>query len=325
MIRRLLTVFGSLRLPILLFALPYALLWMPTSESGGWVMVIAHAALVLFGFAGVDASLLKRGREPRLTLKRNSDYFDLRIIEIARAFLAIIALIAGFVLLFIQWKLGAIALIALVLMELGADGFSPRWRRTRFAWAEWILPLAMLIAPAMAIAASAKSRLARLLAEHQSALEAANSPQTEAAVNPRMIEDAHARVDHLEAQIQAIHLMPRWVMAATILGAIALGAFVLLCLRRDEMIDRGDQLRTTPTALGRAFSGVVLALMLAALLIISALGVPEHWLTWHYMPIAAIGAMLTIWASAPHRDDLAAGAWYLTHLALILTLTITMV
>lgn len=325
MIRRLLIVFGSLRLPILLFAVPYALLWTRTSESGGWMMVLAHATLTLFGFMGVDASLLKRGREPRLTLKRNSEYFDLRVIEVGRAFLGLIALIAGFALLFIQWKLGAIALVALVLMELGTDGYSERWRRTRFAWAEWILPLALLIAPALAIAASAKSRLARLNTEYQAAVETAGSPQTEAAVNPRMIEDAHARVESLAVQIDAIRLMPHWVMAATILGAIALAAFVLLCLRRDEMIDRGDQLRTTPAAFGRGFSGFVLALMFIALLILASLGVHELWFTWHYAAIAGIGVMLTIWAAAANHDDLGVGVWYLAHLALVMTLTLTMV
>ncbi|MEZ6211126.1 MAG: hypothetical protein R3B46_07775 [Phycisphaerales bacterium] len=274
MLRRILTVFASLRIPMLLFAVPYALLWTRTSESGGWIMVIAHAALVLFAFAGVDASLIKRGREPRLTLRRASELFDLRVIEVAHAVLGITALIAGFVLLFIQWKLGAVVLVALVLMELGADGFSSRWRHNRFAWSEYILPLVMLIAPAMLIAGSAKSRLARLHLQYDAALEKAESAKT--AISADLITDAHERVRHLADQIDATHLMPQPVVAATFLGALALAAFTLLALRRDEMLDRGENLRTTPTRAGRAFSSCILILMLAATCALAIYGVDAH-------------------------------------------------
>lgn len=323
---RVLTVFGSLRVPVLLFALPYSMLWMGVSDSGGWLMVLAHAALVLFGFAGVDASMLRRGMEPRLVLKRGSDWFDLRVIEVSRAVLGIAALILGFALLFVQWKIGLVALVALVAMEVCADGINDRWRRRRFAWAEWTLPLAMVVAPAMLIGASAKSRAARLdvmLEEAQRKVR-----EFETAVTPEVRDAAEARVAELAMALKQTVLMSHGVVAATVLGALAMGAYVLLCLRRDEMLDRGERLVTTPTRFGRPFAGVLLVVMLGAAIGIAAAGVSAGWWTeagWWCAAIAAWGAVMTVWAAASNRDDTAAGVWYLAHLAMVIALTLTVI
>ncbi len=319
---RVLTLFGSLRLPMLLFALPYAMLWMRASESGGWLMVMTHAALVLFGFAGVDASVLRRGGEPRLALRRNIDWFDLRTIEIARAILGIVALALGFALLFVQWKIGATALLALVLMEIWSDGSAERVRRSRFAWAEWILPLVVLIGPATLVQISAESRKDRLEIMLDNAIRD-DAELRVSAVNSEEATRAADRVAELTHRLAETQLLSHGVFWATIIGALALSVYVLLCLRRDEPLDRGEGLRTTATRLGRASTSFDVIVMLGALVLLAAYGAHHAW--WGPWPavIAAWGAVLTAWASASRRDDTAVGAWFIAHLALAVSFSLT--
>ena len=102
------------------------------------------------------------------------------------------------------------------------------------------------------------------------------------------------------------------------------------------MLDRGEDLRTTPTVAGRAFSSFILVIILIAATALCAYGVDAHhhfgsligiqggmW-SWRIAAIISAGALLTAWASASKRDDTAGGLWYLTHLAFIVTLTIAM-
>ena len=65
---RLLRTVEALRLYVILLTTPYAILWADATHSGGWVMVVVHALLVLCYALSLDLAAQRAGMDPRLSL-----------------------------------------------------------------------------------------------------------------------------------------------------------------------------------------------------------------------------------------------------------------
>jgi len=97
--------------------------------------------------------------------------------------------------------------------------------------------------------------------------------------------------------------------AATGVGALVLAAYVLLCQVRDQRLDTGQGQRTLATIIGRGGATLVLFLVLAALLIVSARGAGMGMWEWWPAAIAGIASLVAIWSVASEAIDGAPSMW----------------
>ncbi|MCA9310324.1 MAG: hypothetical protein KDA21_03910, partial [Phycisphaerales bacterium] len=129
---RTLSLLTSLRLPLLLFSLPYTLLWHEATGAGGWLMVVAHAALLIFYATHFDSILLREGDEPRLSLIRDRFLHAPGPIATMRLVSAVAALASSLALLAVNWRLGALGLLALALILALTRGLRKPGARRKF-------------------------------------------------------------------------------------------------------------------------------------------------------------------------------------------------
>lgn len=268
----------STRLYVLLLSTPYALIWMREPASGGFLIVLAHGLLVLLYFLSLDQARLTHGREPLLGLTRDRERLIPEVVARAHAMTALLVVIVGLVLLFARVWAGVTTLAAagaILLLVSGAPERSLRWR---LRMAELVWPAAALLGPALLIRAFAQRD-----AERAAAVEG-----VEGAMAGGMSEGA---------------------FAASALGAVMAGAWILCCLIRDEPLDRGEGIRTTPTFFGRAGSIGLFVVWLSGGLLIAALGAGNGWWNWVAPVLLGWAALLSLWALASRREGGAGMVW----------------
>ena len=287
--RPILSLLESTRLYLLVYTLPYALLWLRSGPGetfvadgsgethvvglggAGVLLVIAHAALVLLHATTLDARTLWAGGRPRLALARDADEWIPPVVEFTRIAAAGALVVVTIPLLFLAtWPALLVVLFAAGILLL-TGGVAEEGRPARMLFAEILWPLAMLILP---------------LAVFSGLADAREAPLTPGAVS------------------------------ATTLGVLALCAYVLLCLIRDLPADAGEGRPTLATALGRAGATVVLFAVLAAFVVIGAHGAGAGRWPWAVGALAGVAAMVALWAVADDAEEIAPTLWTIANLAL---------
>ncbi len=303
---------NSLRLPLLLFSIPYTYLWLEQAPGIGWAVAMAHAALLLFYATHFDLAVLRTGDEPRLSLTREREAHSPGIIEPARLFIGLIAGVCSIVLLFFDWRLGVIGVGALGLILLLTRGLRSANARRKFIFAELIWPLVVLIAPMWFVsstswhAAPAEPDVVATNPVHAVIMPVADEPVAEdepVADAPEDAEPTEQPDDEAErAVVPVSEPLSDSVIGATWIGATLLSAYIALCLLRDEIPDRSLGLRTIATSAGRAGALAWILLMMTAGILIAAWGGQTHW-HWLLTPTLAITAMAVLLLLAQRMDD----------------------
>ncbi len=294
---------GSIRWGALLFSVPYTLLWSAAliadgRDASAILLVIAHGAALLCGFAWSDKVDVSRGVAPRLSALPRPTLIDSDPPAFAVAILAFLSIVPALVLLLIDWRVGAAVFVVLIGLALLAT--SPR--RRKMTLAEVLLPLVTLVAPALIIGAGPRWR--------------AMAP----AIEPDMPESAPQPET---TTVVLADLFPDSVTAATWLGAIIFGLIILLCAQRDRARDVAAGLRTTATKVGATGAGFLAALWLAATVTLAAMGAGWGW--WHWS-VGALVALIGAWsAGAMSRTDWRAAAlrWTIGHAPIAVALALS--
>lgn len=273
----------SVRLVLLPLTLPLAVLWSGLPRSGGGLMVLAHALLILFYAAQLDAAALAARRDPPLALFRGRERLDLSVVRGVRTLLAGAIVLALAALVFVQWRLGVFATGAFLVIALVAGrAFRPGdHRRATVFWPEITWPLFMLIIPALVIGAQSSG----------------GDMPADAAAPP---------VPGTEGPAWS---MPRPVLGATVLGGIHLAAYAVLCQIRDRATTGADT--------------VVLFVLLFASIALGVWGVEAAWWGWPAPVIASCGAILAVFALARGDEGYAVGGWTLSSAAAAIALALT--
>lgn len=270
---------ATLRLDLLFFSLPYAALWSELPRSGGTLMVLMHALLMLLYGCSLALGALAARREPTVALLPGRELLDDDLAHHALMFLGVMSAVVVLGLLIAQWRLGLVALASGGLI-LWLGGTANRATPPRSLKPEVLWPLAMLILPALLIGAQSASGL----------------PPSAGGEAP-----------------SARWSMPRPVWGATLLGAIMLMNFVLLTQLRDEHSDRAVGRGSLAVNPGRGMAAVC---ALAASFIGIALacwGASDQWWSWITPALVAYGTVLSAAAQAVGRDERAIQIWTLTH------------
>ena len=269
---------ASLRLSMLAFCVPYAWLWAGAADSGGTLMVVAHALLVLCYFVNFTDATIDAGQDPRLSLLRDRVMYSRRATEIGRHAIAGLTVIVGVLLLISQFWVGVAVLVVLGLILVTRGGLT----RRKLELAEIVTPAAMLVAPMVLI-----HRFSR------GAAKAAEEKAVEGA-------DAVIRLsDH--------------AMAATWLGAIMLAVFVLMTLLRDEPSDRGLGLRTTVTLLGRTPATVFLFVWLSLAMVLAVWGSTHAMWDWKVGVVTSVASAMAAWTVAARVEGYGVALWWVAH------------
>lgn len=214
----------ALRVSMLWLTVPLTVMWAGVSGSGGVLMVIAHALLVLLYFTTFDSRVMSMGLEPRLALTRGRSVQSVGVSRVVSAGVGVgVALVS--LLLFFQsaWiaTLSAASGVLIVSLVGNSRRSSLAWR---MRWAEFLWAAVAVLGPLVLIRAYALS-----LAEGE-----------------------------LETELEAgqIVVMSAGVLWMSILGAVGVGVYVLLCVIRDAAIDSGDGIATSATGLGPTWARV---------------------------------------------------------------------
>lgn len=264
----------SLRLYLLLIVTPIAFLWAALPNSGGPLMVLTHALLVLFAGVMLDAAAFGARREPALMLFRGRERLDESVVLGGRTLITGALVLALLALTVIQWKLGLFA-AGVFLALLIAAGMTPRRRAGSAAWPELLWPLNMLIVPAIII-----------IAQHAPP-EVAGQPGTLA--------------DLFDEQ--------RALLASTALAAIMLSGYTLLCLDRDRAASR-DPSRSSAVMFAVVLAAAIAVSCWGAFG--SSRDVFAPMWGWPVPMLIAWGGVLTVFNLARNADGYATGAWFAT-------------
>ncbi|MBL0926751.1 MAG: hypothetical protein IBJ11_03745 [Phycisphaerales bacterium] len=308
------------RLWLLLLTAPYTALWVRWGEaaSGSWLMAAAHALLIVLAAAAFDLSTISRGEDPRLALRRDRRLWRREGLVATRTVLALPLMLCLAALSIFHPTHGLVAVVAAGVL-LGASALAgsrqPRpdeelgglrlavsragaWlRRVRFAGAELLLPMALLLVPAVVIR-----------------LWSAGRPAGVAEAVGKVVSE----MEQATSLAQAAGVLP-----ATLLGSIVLGVFVLLCLVRDETADRAAGLKTVAVALGRAAATAYVFVFLLGAVLLSAWGVGvTHW-HWAVAATVAAASSAVVYLLAARMDGYAVGAWLAGGAAVALMLLAT--
>ena len=284
---------STLRLWMLFYSLPYALLWVSSSGSGevigsgGLLTVAIHSLLMLLLFAGADLRQIGQGMAPRLRVTRSFDLPDEDNLGAARAHLACTTLALIVIQLIVEPRMAVFAFLALLAVLIGTSigGESSRVWRQRFA--EGIWPVGLLMIPMMLIASpgGAQLEVARELGDEDAILRAMGGVMSNGAV------------------------------ASTCLGALMLSSFVVMCFVRDRVQDVSDGARTIATALGRDGAVGALFVLLMASIVLANWAAGHGLWSWHVPAVLAIGSMICV-RPLSMRDDAGATSFlFMTHVA----------
>ncbi|MEM8834884.1 MAG: hypothetical protein AAGD00_03585 [Planctomycetota bacterium] len=279
----------SIRLPMLAFSLPYVALWARHAGTGGWALLIAHAALLIFYLTSFDLSLLDEGRDPRFGVLRGRRHWSRTLASRARTIALAILALGVAMLLLVEVRVGLLALVSSVLAGLMSQGFgegdgkSSAWySRDRFWLSELLWPVALLIGPALLLGV------------------------------PRW-SDATGGID-------AAGRLPltKAVMGFTILGGLMLGSYIMLCLVRDQRRDEADGLRTSATQWGRGGAIAMCVWWMLSSIWLASVGVNLGWWGWTTPMLVSYAALGAIIAVLSRLDGVAVALWWLGHSAIAL-------
>lgn len=261
------------RLPLLLLVTPMAIVWARSPGSGGALMVIAHALLVLLYALSLDAAFMREGLDPRLGLTRDRFRIDPLRSRGARTLVAVALVPVAIGLLVIAPRIGVLTVAAAVIIALSTANARGPGASRRFFLAEVVWAVVALIGPALFIG----------LAGWNAGRNATEPP---------------------------VGVMPEADVAGTLVAALMLGGYILLCLIRDERIDRIDGQRTTATVITRPGAAGLLAVWALGAVALAAWGAAAGSWDWPVAAVCAWAALLTFWALGAERDSLAVGLWW---------------
>ncbi|MBL0921088.1 MAG: hypothetical protein IBJ10_03050 [Phycisphaerales bacterium] len=261
---------GSIRWGALLFSVPYTLLWARALVNDGRdasaiLLVVAHGAALLWGLAWSDKVDVSRSISPRAGALQRWTLLGADPIAPAVAILGFFAITPALALLAVDWRAGA----AVGAMLVGLALFATSRRSRKFSMAEALLPLIILVAPALVLG---------------------EGPRWSAP----------------EGESPASELFGAAVYGATFLGAVALGLIVLFAALRDRVRDLADGLATTATRAGERGASFVAALWLSAVVALASMGCGWGWWSWAVPAAAGLGAAWC--AGAMARADWRAAA-----------------
>lgn len=287
---RILRLLATLRVSALFFSVPYTILWADAERSGGALLVVGHAVLLLLFLSVFTARTLRAGQEPRMAVVRDPGMFSVDAAERASFVLTAVAVIVGPALLIGHAWLSVTVLLSVVLIHALTRGVRPGMRGMEFAELTW--PAAVLIGPLTLVHLLERRAIARA-------------------------------VEGIEGAV-AGPALGAGVGAATLLGALAMAVFVVLCILRDEQSDRGIGARTTATILGRAGATAFLFLWMSLVLVLAAWGGVNGLWSWTVPAILGVAAAACSWLTASRVEGYAVGLWAAAHalVAMILVATV---
>jgi 1,4-dihydroxy-2-naphthoate octaprenyltransferase len=287
MMRRAAVWLESCRLWLLPLSLPQAMMWSEVTGSGGVWMVIVHSALVLLYFLSLDQVFLVENLDPPFGLRRDRYRHDARTAEVARSALMILIGIVSFIALFVEIWLGVVAAVVAILIVLRVRSANGPDARRRFMLAELVVPAGIILLPALFIGSWEWGT------------------QLESTRGQRLATTAAEGGDGV---------MGADIVGSAIALALMIGAFVLLCMLRDEAVDRASQLRTTVIWLGREASTLYALILIGVALALIVFGVGADWwgsTGWLVGAISAVAALAVVWSLADRSEGRAAGVWIL--------------
>lgn len=300
--RRTIRLVRAIRPGALFFSVPYTLLWarsLPDMRAlTGWLIVALHAAGLLLTLALLSVSSARRAGPPALGVDRDplgADADSLRLIA------GVLALACAGLLIALTPAAFRVSLAGAVLLALAL------WQPLRAPRRRWLgfeagAPFVALVAPAL------------LLGQRGWTAASARAPvgATPPTTGLEGVPLAHAGAP-----------MPASALGATLLGAVAMGLFILLCFSRDSAADRRAGVETTATRLGPGLTRAMLSLWLVGAVTLACIGSAGGWWGWGVPLLSALGAMAV--SAALARDDLEAGArrWWWAHAAIALALCVT--
>jgi hypothetical protein len=100
------------------------------------------------------------------------------------------------------------------------------------------------------------------------------------------------------------------VAMLTLAGGLMLAGYVLLCLIRDEQLDRGERRVTTATTLGGEGALLVWVLYVAAAMAMLIGGASAGWWGWGAPAVLPLAGMLVVWMVTLGAVGLATGLWF---------------
>lgn len=291
---------ASIRWGALLFSVPYSALWAMAliddgRDASAILLVVVHAAGLLWGLAWSDKVDVARGLLPRAGALQPSSLLGADPGGAAMSILGFMALAPALVLVVIDWRAGA----AMLAMLVGLGLYATARRRRKLALAEILLPLIVLIAPALILGEGPRWTLPALPDD------AAQPPPPEGAVMGELFGAP--------------------ILAATSLGAVILGLIILLAMLRDRLRDRADGLRTTVSRMGENGGAVLAAMWLVVPVLLASMGAGWGW--WSWIVPALVGVVGAWSAGAMAHADWRAAAlrWAVGHAPIAAALVLTTV
>ena len=260
---------------MLWLTVPMAVMWSGVSGSGGVLMVIAHSLLVVLYFTTFDGWVMGCGLEARLTLSRGRSAQSVGISRVLSASAGVGVALVSVLLLFESGWIAAVCAgsgVLIVALVTRAGRASLGWR---MRWSEFLWAAVVVVGPMMLIRAIALGLDERALAGDGAAV--------------------------------VVRVMSPGVVWMSVLGAVSLGVFVLLCAVRDAAIDLGDGIKTSATGLGGYWSRVAVGVWLVFGLSVAVFIAANQVLgrnSWGIAALYGATALLTqgmVWAQSRER------------------------
>lgn len=284
MLRLLPRIAEGLRLHLLVFTLPVAALWAGEPDSGGGALVLAHCLLVmLYGMTldeRIRAGEVASGQGPRLTLSHDRMAFaDVeQAVRPARHAVLILAVFACVVMAIESLRMAFFSACAVAAILVFTGPGSGREARRRFIFAEWMWAFAAILVPMLLVGLRGWSQW----------IEARR-----------------------EGTGDGVATMPAAVVAASVLAALILGTYILLCLCRDRVRDEAAGWRSTATILGPVGIVVWSLIWMIAASTVAAVGTGAALWAWHPAAIVSAGAAVSAALLGSGRASAAVVAWWL--------------
>ena len=100
-------------------------------------------------------------------------------------------------------------------------------------------------------------------------------------------------------------------VSVTMVFALALSVYVVLCEVRDQPLDAGQGVRTLATVAGRSVATVLLFLALAASILVATRAATMEYWHWSAPGVVALASLVCIWSLPSRNEDAAPAMWML--------------